>query len=292
MRNVAAICRRNLKLFFRDPLNAFFSLLGALIVFGIYALFLGNMQVTQIQSQIPGSTMSDVKAFVDAWMFAGIVAMATMSTTLGALSVFVEDSASGRFSDFLVSPLTRRQLVLGYIFSAFVVGMIMTLIVFVVSLAYLAVFNSVILSVSQILLSLLWIVLSTAGFTALWSFVVSFVKTTGSFSAVSTVAGTAIGFVAGAYIAIGQFPAGVQNVVSALPFAQSAMLFRMEFATDPLNKLAGGNQEAITDLNSMFGITLSVGDQHVTALFAAAVLVAMVIIFSGLAARRIRSRIG
>lgn len=288
---ILGITSRNLRLFFRDPLNVFFSLLGALIVFMLYTLFLGNLQVSSITGAFPDADAAKVRAFVDAWMFAGIVALSTMTTPLGALSAFVEDAASGRFRDFLVSPLKRGQLVLGYLLSAFTIGVVLTLIVLVVALVYLGVLSGVTLSIPQIAVSVGWILLSTAGFTALWAFIVSFVRTTGAFSALSTIVGTVVGFVAGAYIAVGLFPDAVRSAISALPFAQSAMLFREQFAGDALSDLVGGQQAAIDGLSTFYGLTLEVGDWTVPVWAAAGILAVIAVVFSALAAARIRSRI-
>ncbi|MGO1737068.1 MAG: ABC transporter permease [Leucobacter sp.] len=291
MRIVLGISGRNLRLFFRDPMNVFFSLLGALIVFGLYTLFLGNLQVLSITASAPGADEDTVKSFVDAWMFAAIVTLTTITTPLGALSVFVEDSSTGRFRDFLVSPIRRGQLVLGYVGSAFAVGIIMSVIVFVVSLLYLGMLSNVVLSVTQIALCLVWIVLSTAAFTALWSFVVPFVSTPGAFAGLSTIVGTIAGFIAGAYIAVGLFPDAVRDVVSALPFAQAAMLMRHEFAADPLAELVGDNPQAVAELGEFYGMTLAVGDWAVPTWFVIALLVVITGVFTALAAVRIRSRI-
>lgn len=106
---VLAIMGRNLRLFFRDRLNVFFSLLGALVVFLLYTLFLSNLQTTSIVSSFPQADEADVRAFVNSWMFGGIIAMTSITTSLGALNVFVEDVATGRFRDFLVSPIRRGQ---------------------------------------------------------------------------------------------------------------------------------------------------------------------------------------
>lgn len=288
---VLAIMGRNLKLFFRDPLNIFFSLLSALIVFLLYTLFLGNLQVSSITSDVPGSDPDQVRGFVDAWMFGGIVALSTMTTPLGALSVFMDDAASDRFRDFLVSPLKRAQLVLGYLASAFVIAVVMTVIVLVVALLYLWLISGVVLGVAEIARSLGWILLSTAGFTALWAVIVSFLRTTGAFSALSTIVGTVVGFVAGAYIAVGLFPDAVRTAVSALPFAQSAMLLRQEFTGVALSDLVGGNQAAIDTLNAFYGITLSVGDWQVPLWYTVGLLALMAVAFTALAAARIRRRI-
>ncbi|GAA4383662.1 ABC transporter permease [Agromyces bauzanensis] len=291
MGTILTITGRNLRLFFRDPLNVFFSLLGALIVFLLYTLFLGDLQVTSITDSIPGADEAEVRGFVDAWMFAGVVALTTMTTPLGALSVFVEDASTGRFRDFLVSPLRRGQLVLGYLLSAFLIGLAMTVIVLAVALLYLWLLPGVVLDVGRVAASVGWVVVSTAGFTALWAFVVSFLRTTGSFAALSTIVGTVAGFVAGAYIAVGLFPDAVRDTVSALPFAQSAMLLRRQFTATALSDLVGGQQAAIDELSAFYGITLHVGDWMVPVWFAAGLLAVIAVAFAGLAASRIRTRI-
>lgn len=290
MGTVVALAWRNLLLYFRDPLGVFFSLLGALIVFLLYTLFLGNLQLTSIGEAIPGASDTQLRGFVDAWMFAGIVALSTMTTPLGALGTFVEDAATGRFRDFLVAPIRRGQLVLGYLIAAFIVGVVMTLVVFLVALTYLWAAVGVTLEVAEIARSLGWIVLSVAGFASLWAFVVSFLRTSGAFSALSTIVGTVSGFVAGAYIAVGLFPDAVRQAVSSLPFAQSAMLLRREFTAQPLATLAGDGPAA-EELRAYYGITLEVGDWSVSVAAAAAVLTLLAAVCTALAATRVRARI-
>lgn len=291
MRNVLGISGRNLRLFFRDPLNVFFSIMGALIIFVLYALFLGNLQMLSIAAIVPGAGEGPIRGFVDSWMLAAVVALSAMTTPLGALSVFVEDGASNRFRDFLVSPVQRGQLVLGYIGSAFIIALFMTTIVFVVALGYLWLLSGVVLGVAEIARSMLWIVLIAAGFTAVWSFVASFLRTQGSFAALSTVVGTVAGFVAGAYLPVGLIPEGVRNVINALPFAQSTMLLRQEFTQAPLRRLVGEDREAFDGLNEFYGSTLKVGDWVVQPWFAIVVLVVIAVVFTLLAASRIRARI-
>ena len=288
---VLDIMARNLRLFFRDPLGVFFSLLGALIVFLLYTLFLSNLQTSSISAAFPQAGDAEVRAFVDSWMFGGIVAMTSITTSLGALSVFVEDGASGRFRDFLVSPIRRWQLVLGYLLATVVVALIMTVIVLGVSLVYLFFVDGFVLGLPEFMRVLGWIALSCVAFAALWAFVVSFVRTTSAFSGLATVVGTVIGFLAGAFIAVGLFPEAVRNVVNALPFGQAAMLMRREFTAESLSTLVGGRQEAIDELSAYYGIASFVGDWEVTVPVVIAILAVCAVVFTALAAWRIRARI-
>lgn len=288
---VRTIIGRNLRLFFRDRANVFFSLLSAIILFLLYTLFLGNLQTTGLQESFPDATTAEIKAFVDSWMFAGIVGMTSITTGLGALAVLVEDAASSRFRDFLVSPIRRGQIVAGYLFAALIVALLMTLIVLVISLVYLWLVDGVVLPPLSVLRIVGWIALSGAAFTALSAFVVSFLSSSSAFSAMSSIVGTILGFVAGAYIPVGSLPEPVREVINALPFAQSSMVLRREFTDGPLDTLAGGVPEASESIAIFYGIDLTVGDWTVTTLFVTAILGAMVVVFFALASARIRARI-
>ena len=290
MNVVTDITGRNLRLYFRDRLNVFFSLLGALVLFLLYTLFLGNQQTQGLAETFPLAAEEDIKGLVDAWMFAGIVGITAITTGLAAVNVIVEDTATGRVSDFLVSPISRWQLVLGYLLSTVVIALIMTTVVFAVSLAYLALVDGVSLTAGQLARTYGYLVLSCIAFGALSAFVVTFVRTPGSFAALSTLVGTILGFAAGSYIPVGAFPEGVRNFVSALPFMQASMVVRREMTDGPLAAVTD-QPEAVEEVQRLFGITAYVGDWAVPTGYVLLVLAAMAVVFTALAAVRIRSRI-
>ena len=290
MNVVTDITGRNLRLYFRDRLNVFFSLLGALVLFLLYTLFLGNQQTQGLAETFPLAAEEDIKGLVDAWMFAGIVGITAITTGLAAVNVIVEDTATGRFRDFLVSPINRWQLVLGYLLSTVVIALIMTTVVFAVSLAYLALVDGVSLTAGQLARTYGYLVLSCIAFGALSAFVVTFVRTPGSFAALSTLVGTILGFAAGSYIPVGAFPEGVRNFVSALPFMQASMVVRREMTDGPLSAVTD-QPEAMEEVQRLFGITAHVGDWAVPTGYVLLVLAAMAVVFTALAAVRIRSRI-
>lgn len=288
---VLAIVGRNLRLFFRDRLNVFFSLLGAIILFALYTLFLGNLQTDDLVASVPGATADEVQAFVDSWMFAGIVLITTVTTGLGGLSVLVEDDQSGRFKDFLVAPLRRGQLVLGYLLSAATVAVLLSTVVLAVSILYLGLLRGTWLSPAATLRSLGIVVLSCIAFTSLSALIVSFVRTTGAFSGLSTIVGTVVGFVAAAYIPVGVFPDTVASVASALPFAQAGMLLRRQFSDETLAAMTADAPGAEDALRAVYGLDLQVGDWPVPAWFVIAVLIAITVACTALSAIRIRRRI-
>ena len=85
---------RNLKLFFRDRAAVFFSLLAVLIIIGLYVLFLGDMVAGDLTG-VPGG-----RFLMDSWIMAGLLAVTSVTTTMGAVGVVVDDRsrASPRIS--------------------------------------------------------------------------------------------------------------------------------------------------------------------------------------------------
>ncbi|WP_314502749.1 ABC transporter permease [uncultured Microbacterium sp.] len=291
MRAVGSIVGRNLRLFFRDRMNVFFSLLGAIILFVLYTLFLARLQIDGLGETFPDASEQQIRAFVDSWMFAGIVMLTTITTGLGALSSLVQDGESGRFRDFLVSPVRPWQLVLGYLTAAVLVSILMSMLVVVLSILYLGIVDDFWLSPEAVARIVGITVLCSIGFTALSAFVVSFIRTSAAFSGLATVIGTVLGFVAGAYIPVGSLPEAVSSGINALPFAESAMLLRRQFTEGTLAPMVGENTAAAEGVREFYGIDALIGDYLVPAALAFGVLVTMALVFTLLSAARIRSRI-
>lgn len=287
-RVVASLAGRNLRLYFRDRLSVFFSLLQALILFVLYVLFLANLQVQGIEGAAPQLDDGVVRGFVDAWMFAGIVAVTAMTTPLGALSVIVDDRAAGRFKDFLVSPIRRAELVTGYLVAGLVVGLLMSLLVELVGLFYLWLVDGVTLPFGDVAATFGWAALSVLMYAAIWSFLLAFLRSPGAVGGLAGGIGTVLAFAAGAYIAVGLFPDAVRHVLSALPFAQAAMLVRLRFVDGPLNALTGGSVDSTRSLQEQYGVTLAIGDWTLPVGFAALELVVIAAVFLALAIWRIR----
>ena len=280
MNAVIVLTSRNLRLYFRDRAGVFFSLLSALILIALYALFLGKLQIDSLTAKLPQASTHDVHWFVNAWVFAGITMITTLTTALGALSVFVEDNASGRFQDFIVSPIRRSSIILGYFFSSFLVSVFMTMVIVIIGQIYMMTQGDQAMSIPQLAQVLGLVALSSAAFASLSTFIVTFLKSTGAFAALSTVVGTVVGFLAGAYIPVGTLPEGVVRVLNALPFAQSAMLLRGPYTANALDAITAGDPQAIDSLQTFYGMTASLGSFDISSGFAVAILCTLLVLFA------------
>ena len=275
---MSTFIKRNVKLFFRDKSAVFFSLLAVFIIIGLYALFLGDVWLNEFPD-IDGS-----RFLMDSWLIAGLLAVTSVTTTLGAFSVMVEDKAKKIAKDFYSAPIKRRSITGGYLFSVFIIGVIMSIVALVLSEAYVLLNGGELLGVAAALKVLGIILLATLSNTALMCFIVSFFKSQNAYATASTIIGTLIGFIAGIYLPIGTLPEAVQTVVKVFPVSHAAVLMRQVVMDVPIDAaFAGAPQEALDGFNGMMGVSYKFGDFTVTPWMSIAFLVVTGILFYGLA---------
>ena len=131
---------RNLNIFFRDRTSVFFSLLSAIIIIGLYVLFL----------EMSGSAASEcgVRFLMDSWIMAGLLAVTSMTTTMGAFGIMIDDKTKKISKDFYSSPIRRSSLTSGYILSSYIIGVIMTLFTLVLAEIYILAYDGALLSIA------------------------------------------------------------------------------------------------------------------------------------------------
>jgi multidrug/hemolysin transport system permease protein len=213
--------KRNLLMYFKDRLSVFFSLLGVFVIVLLYVLFLGNMMVDVVD--LVGD---DGRFFMDSWIMAGVIAVSSITTTMGALGTMVEDVSRKAIKDFEVAPFKRWKLVLAYILSSIVIGLIMSLLTFALAEVYIVIYGGHLVSFIVLLKILGVVTLSVASSSAMVFFLTTFMKTTSSFATASTLLGTLIGFFTGIYVPVGSLPEGVQVFIKYFPGSHSAVLMR------------------------------------------------------------------
>ena len=258
---IFTLTRRHMKVFFRDRAAVFFSLLSPLILFALYFLFLGSLNLSSLKDSLPMIEESKLKIFLNSWVYAGIVMTTAVTTGLAALTVFVNDRETGRFVDLAVSPIPRWKVVASYLLSTMMVAFVMTTVVYGLSQVYLIIQGAPIPSLATVLKIVASYSLVLFCFAAVSSLVVTFIKSGAAFSSLSVIVGTAIGFLAGIYVPLGRLASGIANVVNALPFAQSAVLVREPFTEQALADIGAGQPtEVLAQISSTFGLEVTIGD--------------------------------
>jgi multidrug/hemolysin transport system permease protein len=179
--------------------------------------------------------------------------------------------------------MKRSSIAGGYTVSAFLIGVIMSIITLILAEIYVAANGGALLSLSAVCKVLGLILLSTFANTSLVLFIVSFFKSSNAFATASTIIGTVIGFLTGIYLPIGQLPEGVQWIIKVFPVSHAAALFRQVMMADPISiTFAGAPESAIDEFEQLMGVTFRFGETTVSPLASAAILILTAVVFFGL----------
>ena len=211
---------RNLELFFKDKTAVLLSFLAEFIVIGLYILFIRKNMITNF------SQIKNIELLMDIWMIAGILGITSVTTTMGAYGIMVDDKAKSIVKDFATLPVRRFSILGGYMCGAVVIGAFMTILLYLLASLYM-------LHVYQIRLG--WgnmgevygiLFLTVLSNSSLVLFIVSFLKSSNALASCCTILGALIGFLTGIYLPMGNLPEGVQWLVKAFPVSHSVVLFR------------------------------------------------------------------
>lgn len=270
--------KRNLLLFFRDKSAVFFSLLAVFIIIGLYALFLGDVWASEF------TEIENIRFLMDSWIMAGLLAVTSVTTTMGAFGTLVSDREKKIIKDFNSSPVSRSSIAGGYVVSAFLIGCIMSVVALVLVEFYIVASGGKLLPAMTFVKVLALILICTLANTAIVFLVVSFFKSNNAFATASTVIGTLIGFVTGIYVPIGSLPDTVQFVIKVFPISHAVSIFRQVIMDVPLSEaFAGAPTETVIEFEKMMGVTYYFGDYKVTAWISILILIVTTVICFGLA---------
>ncbi|MBE1554712.1 ABC transporter permease [Sporosarcina limicola] len=269
-----AIAKRNILLYFRDKTTVFYSLLAVIILIALYVLFLGDTTSKGLPD-FPAK-----KQLLTSWFIAGILAVTSVTTTLGAFGILVDDRTNKIDMDFDSSPLQRFKLVGGYITSALFVGVVMCLFTFIVVDLYLLFSGENVLPFAATMQLIGIVILSVLASGSMVLLPVSFFHTSSSFAAASMVIGTFIGFLAGIYIPIGGLPDYLQSVVKWFPVSHTAALFRQILMESPLiDSFANAPSGTKKDFLLNMGIFYEINGSPTSKLFSVFYLIGTAILF-------------
>ncbi|HWQ50469.1 MAG TPA: ABC transporter permease, partial [Terriglobales bacterium] len=248
--------KRNLKLYFRDKSAVFFSLLAVFIIIGLYATFLGDAWLSGELKGLP-----DAEFLMNSWLLSGLLSVASVTTTMGAFGVMIDDKVKKIDYDFYASPVKKSRLTAGYLGSALAIGIIMSFVTFAVVEAYILLRGGRLPGPAALCKSAGLILLATMANTSLVCFMASFFKSQQAFGTASTIIGTLIGFLTGIYMPIGSLPASVQTVIKAFPISHSAVLFRQVLMQEPLSVTFAGADAYVAGFKEFMGVTYSFGGE-------------------------------
>ena len=266
--------KRNLLIYFRDKSAVFFSLLSVFILIALYVFFLGDL----IADGVPDFPAKHWLLL--SWIIAGVVTVTSVTTTLGAFGVMVNDRATNAYKDFSVSPIKPSSLLGGYIISSLFIGFLMCIVALFLANVMLFTTGESLLSFPQLIKSvgIIFLAVLTAG--SMISLLVMFFKTSNAFAAASTLIGTLIGFLAGIYIPIGTLPAYLQTVIQFFPISHVAALLRQVLMETPMAEaFAQAPVEVKEEFQLKLGVIFEVNGWQFTPLSSILYLIGTTIFF-------------
>ena len=253
------LIQRNLKLFFKDKTVVLFSLLSTLIVLGLYILFLGRVTFTEF-SDLPG-----INLLTGSWVMSGVLAILPVNASLGSLSAMLVDKEKGTYEDLIMTPLSRLQIIGGYVLSTFLVTFILSVIAFLATEIYFVSLGGALLSFGATMDLLFEIVLNTLSATLILFCISLFFKSLSGYSLFNSILGTLIGFLTGTLIPIGELSNVFQKVVMVFPFSHSAAMFRKILMEGPIETVfAGADSVTIQNFRQTMGIDFILNGKPIT----------------------------
>jgi len=272
------LIKRNLKLFFRDKSAVLFSLLAIFIIIALYVVFLGDVWLDDSMKDI-----KDADILMNSWLVAGLLAVASITTTLGAFGVMIDDKVKKINKDFNSSPIKRSSITGGYIGSAYLIGVIMSFVTAFIAEIYIVFRGGDMLTLSASIKIFLLMLFTTIANTSIVCFIVSFFDSHSAFTAASTVIGTLIGFLTGIYLPIGTLPASVQTAIKIFPVSHAASLFRQVLMEVPMrNSFEGIPERFLNEFKEYMGVTFNFGNVEVTPIISIMILACTAIVFYSL----------
>lgn len=258
LRKMRYLTLRNIKLYFKDKMTFLVSLITPLILLVLFIAFLKSTYEDSILSIIQGFDLDQslIDALTGGWLFSSVLATSCITVAFCS-GMMVIDKINRANIDFMVSPVKRSTLQLSYVLANLFSTFIITFVLLIVGLIYLACVGFYITFV-DILLIVFGIIITSLFGTILANIIWTFTHSQGVVSGVCTLVSALYGFICGAYMPINTMGQGMQYFVSLLPGTYATVLFRQGFLNSVLNRMRETlPQEMINGIASGFDVKMS-----------------------------------
>ena len=242
-----ALLKRNFILYFRNRSGVFFSLLGALISFLLYIIFL-QKNLTDAWSQLPDNTN-----LLNNWLMGGTLAVTGITTSFTALTQMVQDRENQVDQDLFLTDLGSWGLQVSYLISSIIISFVMQVFMFAVMSLYFRE-SPVISYLPEITLIMLLssLLSSVVNILLIYRF-----QSVDSLGKLATIVGTVSGFLVGTYVPIGVLPDFAQIIMKCTPATYIASLYRQILMKEPLETAFTGNSSLLKEFQEKMGIQIN-----------------------------------
>lgn len=258
---------RNAKVFLKDKMAVFLSLLTQIIILGLFLLFIKSSYVDGINEALGGLkdkvTDADIETLVNSWMISGVIGTSVITSTLSALNVMVSDKQHKIDFDYNASSVKGSVVVMSYFSGAVLCSLITSFTLLAAGLIFVAATGVFLLTITDVLLLIGLVLLGSVSSTIILMTIISFFKKDSTYSAFSVLLSTLVGFIVGAYFPVSQLSETTQTIVNLVPGAQITGMIRsilVSPAIDRIDKALGGMDQGIFKeaASKMFCIKLNI----------------------------------
>lgn len=237
---------RNIKVYFSDKGMFLTSLITPAILLILYATFLSNVfQSTFVNAMPKGIELSKklLNGLVKGQLVASLLSVSCITVAFCSNMLMVQDKVNENIKDLMITPTDKKTLVISYFLASFISTLIVNLFALILCLIYIA-SSGWFMNLTDVLLIILNVVILTLFGCVLSSIINSFLSTQGQISVVGTIVSSMYGFIAGAYMPMSQFGAGLRKVLLYLPTTYGTALMKNSVMRGPfreLEKIVPGN---------------------------------------------------
>lgn len=242
-----ALLKRDFLLYFRNRSGVFFSLLGALISFLLYIIFL-QKNLMDAWSQLP-----DNKSLLNNWLMGGTLAVTGITTSFTALTQMVQDRKNQVDQDLFLTDLGSWGLQLSYLISSLIISFVMQAFMLIVMSLY---FQEI-PAMSKLFEISLIMLLSSFLSTLVNVLLIYHFQSVDSLGKFATIVGTASGFLVGTYVPMGILPNFAQVLMKCTPATYLASLYRQVLMKEQLETTFMENSSLLEEFQEKLGIRLN-----------------------------------
>ena len=246
MKKIINLTIRNIKVYFSDKGMFLSSLITPAILLILYATFLSNVfQSTFVNAMPKGIELSKqlLNGLVKGQLVASLLSVSCITVAFCSNMLMVQDKVNENIKDLMITPTDKKTLVISYFLASFISTLIVNLFALILCLIYIA-SSGWFMNLTDVLLIILNVVILTLFGCVLSSIINSFLSTQGQISVVGTIVSSMYGFIAGAYMPMSQFGAGLRKVLLYLPTTYGTALMKNSVMRGPfreLEKIVPGN---------------------------------------------------
>ncbi|MBP2622655.1 ABC transporter permease [Streptococcus oricebi] len=244
------LVKRNCWLYFRNRSGVFTSLLGALISFFLYLIFL-KANIKADWARVPNTN-----TLLDFWLIGGTLTITGLTTSLSALGQLVADREKQVANDLYLTDLGPWGLEFSYLLTATFISFIMQVLVFLVMVSYFCLTDQINFSLS-VLPELSLVMLLSAALASLFNLlIVRRFHSLDNLGRFANIVGAASGFLVGTYVPIGSLPQSAQYLMKLTPSTYIASLFRQVMMKEGMATAFVNNEKAADQFEKIMGIRL------------------------------------